>query len=219
MRVEHIPIEKKKANTCFVFFWRQVDTGERVGIDIYGDKLEKEYGAPYYQVHVSFPNPHTKKKVVYTIDMSPQRADIHQILHDLAKPYMILRLRSRVVRVSPDPPSPHVVLASGEIVYGDMIIGADGVKSAIRTCMAHGPGPDAPTPTGDSAYRATISTQGMLNDPELKHFVDGAESTFWMGPGMHVVGYCLVRICCWWCVVVIVVLNQAGWGIAGEEGV
>jgi salicylate hydroxylase len=117
---------------------------------------------------------------------------------------MTLRLHSRVVDVSPDPPAPHVVLASGEVVYGDMIIGADGVKSAIRTCMTHGLGPDAPTPTGDSAYRATISTQGMLDDPELKHFVNDAESTFWMGPRMHVVGYCLVRICCWWCVVVAV---------------
>lgn len=80
---------------------------------------------------------------------------------------------------------------AGIDIYGEKL---DGVKSAIRTCMTHGLGPDAPTSTGDSAHRATISTQGMLNDPELKHFVNGAESTFWMGPDMHVVGYCLVRV-------------------------
>ena len=114
------------------------------------------------------------------------------MLCDLARPHMNLRLNSRVVDVSPDPPSPHVVLASGEVVYGDMIIGADGVKSIIRACMVQGT--DAPTPTGDSAYRATIGTESMLNDPELKPFVDNPESTLWMGPNMHAVGYCLVRL-------------------------
>lgn len=104
---------------------------------------------------------------------------------------MNLRVDCRVVSVSPDAPSPHVVLASGEVVYGDMIIGADGVKSIIRTCMVQGP--DAPTPTGDSAYRATMSSENLLKDPELKPFVDNPESTLWMGPNMHVVGYCLVR--------------------------
>ena len=106
---------------------------------------------------------------------------------------MNLRLNSRVVCVSPDPPSPHVVLASGEVVYGDIIIGADGVKSIVRTCIVQGP--DAPAPTGDSAYRATMSTESMLKDPELKTLVDNPESTLWMGPNKHVVGYCLV--CLW----------------------
>ncbi|KAK2460489.1 hypothetical protein APHAL10511_007495 [Amanita phalloides] len=148
--------------------FRRFDTGERVGYDIFGDKMEKDYRAPYYHIH---------------------RADIHKILCDLAKPYMNLRLNSRVVSVSPDAPSPHVVLDSGEVVSGDMIIGADGVKSVIRSCLVQGP--DAPTPTGDAAYRATMSTEEMLKDPELKPFVDNPESTLWMGPGMHVVGYCL----------------------------
>ncbi|KAF8338508.1 hypothetical protein F5887DRAFT_1237385 [Amanita rubescens] len=148
--------------------FRRFDNGERVGFDIFGDKMTKEYGAPYYHAH---------------------RADVHKILCDLATPYINLRVNSRVVSVSPDPPSPHVVLSSGEVVYGDMIIGADGVKSIIRTCMVQGP--DAPTPTGDSAYRATISTEGLLKDPELRSFVDNPESTMWMGPDMHVVGYCV----------------------------
>ncbi|KAF8621451.1 hypothetical protein AX15_007803 [Amanita polypyramis BW_CC] len=148
--------------------FRRFDNGERIGIDIYGPRTEKEYGAPYYHIH---------------------RADIHKILYDLAKPYMNVRLASRVVYVCPNFPSPHVVLESGEVVYGDMIIGADGVKSAVRACIADGP--DAPTPTGDSAYRAIVSTEGFLKDPELKVFVDNPETTFWMGPNMHVVGYCL----------------------------
>ena len=121
-----------------------------------------------------------------------QRADFHQMLFDLAAPYANVRFNSRVAFVSPDPPSPCVVLSSGEVISGDLIIGADGVKSSIRRCIVDGP--DAPTPTGDAAYRATISTELLLKDPELKPFVDNPEATSWMGPGMHVVGYCLVSL-------------------------
>ncbi|KAF8625450.1 hypothetical protein AX17_006851 [Amanita inopinata Kibby_2008] len=148
--------------------FRRFDNGERVGFDVFGAKMENDYGAPYYHIH---------------------RADIHSVLCDLAKPYMNLRLNSRVASVSPNPPSPYVVLDSGEIVYADMILGADGVKSIIRTCMVEGP--DSPTPTGDAAYRATMSSEALLKDPELRSLIEHPESTLWMGPRMHIVGYCL----------------------------
>jgi salicylate hydroxylase len=148
--------------------FRRFDTGERIGMDFLGHKLEKEHGAPYYQIH---------------------RADLHQLLYNLAAPYVNIRFSSRVASVSPDPPSPYVILTTGEVISCDLIIGADGVKSSIRRCMVDGP--DSPTPTGDAAYRATISTELLLKDPELKPFVDTAEGTCWMGPGMHVFGYCL----------------------------
>ena len=119
-----------------------------------------------------------------------QRADLHQLLYKLALPYVKIRFSSRVASVSPDLPSPSVTLTTGEVISGDLIIGADGVKSSIRRCMVDGP--DAPTPTGDAAYRATINTELLLKDPELKPFVDNAEGTCWMGPGKHVFGYCLV---------------------------
>ncbi|KIL63956.1 hypothetical protein M378DRAFT_1045909 [Amanita muscaria Koide BX008] len=142
------------------------DTGERVGIDIYGLKVEKEYGVPHYQAH---------------------RADLHQMLCDIALPLVNIRLKSRVVSLSPDPPSPCVTLQSGEVIYGDVIVGADGVKSIVRPCLVDGP--DTLTQTGDAAFRATISTEGFENDPELKVFVDHPGLTVWMGPNQHVVGY------------------------------
>jgi salicylate hydroxylase len=141
-------------------------TGERVGMDIYGPKIEKEYGVPYYQVH---------------------RADLHKMLCDIALPLVKLRLNSRVVSVSPDPLSPHVVLQSGEVVHADVIIGADGVKSIVRTCLVEGS--DSPTPTGDAAFRATISTEPFKDDPDLKPFFDHPEATVWMGPDKHIVAY------------------------------
>ena len=115
------------------------------------------------------------------------------MLCDIALPVVNLRLNSRVVSFSPHPPSPHVVLKSGEVVYGDLIIGADGVKSIIRTCLVGGP--DSPVPTGDAAFRATISTESFENDPDLKPLLDRPECTIWMGPTRHAVGYNLVRFC------------------------
>ncbi|KIL59725.1 hypothetical protein M378DRAFT_970132 [Amanita muscaria Koide BX008] len=148
--------------------FRRFDTGECVGLDLFGEKMEKEYGYPHYHIH---------------------RADLHKILYDLARPHVTIRLNSRVVSVSPDPLSPHVVLKSGEVVYGDVIIGADGVKSAVRKYMVEGP--DAPASTGDAVYRATVNTEFFMEDPELRSFVEHPECTIWMGPDRHLVGYCL----------------------------
>jgi salicylate hydroxylase len=49
-------------------------------------------------------------------------------------------------------------------------------------------------PTGHAAYRAVISTKGMISDPILKPLVDRGEMTGWMGPGKHIMAYCIVRI-------------------------
>ncbi|KAI0667175.1 FAD/NAD-P-binding domain-containing protein [Trametes maxima] len=142
---------------------RRYDTGERVAYTRWSDMHEK-YGAPYYHIH---------------------RADLHQLLFDLAAPFMTLRLKSTVVSV--DPHTPSITLASGEIVYGDLIVGADGVKSMIqRVVLGH---TNPAEPTGDAVYRAIIPSHLLLEHPELKGFVDVPEMTGWMGPARHVMAY------------------------------
>jgi salicylate hydroxylase len=103
---------------------------------------------------------------------------------------MTLRLNSKVVSI--DPTIPSLTLESGEIVQADLVFGADGVKSTIRETVVGGP--DKPQPTGDAAYRAIISTTEMLKDPDLKQLVDETEMTGWIGPGKHIMGYCIVRV-------------------------
>jgi salicylate hydroxylase len=151
--------------------------------------MENDHGAPYYHIHVS------KWLLVdyrgcHLLNLLFQRADFHRLLFDLVKPYMTLRLNSKVVSV--DPAVPTVTLQSGEIVQGDLIIGADGVKSTIREVVVGAP--DKPVPTGDSAYRAIISTAQMLSDPDLKQLVDETEMTGWIGPGRHIMAYCIARV-------------------------
>jgi salicylate hydroxylase len=146
--------------------FRRYATGELVGRTLWGDKMLREHGAPYYHVH---------------------RADYHQLIYELAKPWMNLRLNSKVVDV--DPSTPSITLQSGEKITADFIIGADGIKSTLREVVVGNE--ERPMPTGDAAYRAVIPTGPMIQDPELKHLVDEAEMVVWMGPTKHIVGYCL----------------------------
>ncbi|KAG6824291.1 hypothetical protein H0H93_002255, partial [Arthromyces matolae] len=115
------------------------------------------------------------------------RADLHKLLLDLATPYMTLRLKSKVLTIEPN--TPFVVLESGEILKTDLVIGADGVRSVVRDIVLGRK--EKSSDTGDAAYRATLSTEEMLKDPELRPFVDDTEVNVWMGPMRHIVGYCI----------------------------
>jgi salicylate hydroxylase len=155
--------------------FRRYDTGELIGYTGCVPRMARDHGAPYYQVH---------------------RADYYTMLYHLActAPGVHIRLGARVCDVQPDPAvvgAPSVTLASGEVLYADLIVGADGVKSTLQKATT---GLDEkPTPTGDAAYRAVISTDVMLQDPELRPFVESAEGNVWMAPGRHLGAYCIVR--------------------------
>jgi salicylate hydroxylase len=156
---------------CF----RRYNTGERLGYTRWGRDMTLDYGAPYYQIH---------------------RADYHTLLLRLtrAAPGVHIRLGATVSDVQPNPAvegGPSVTLASGEVIHADLIIAADGVRSSIQKLVT---GRDEkPTPTGDTAYRATISTDLLLRDPDLRSFVETPEMTGWLAPGRHVMAYCIVR--------------------------
>ncbi|KAI9457211.1 FAD/NAD-P-binding domain-containing protein [Lactarius psammicola] len=153
--------------------FRRYNTGERVGYSRWGSDMIPEYGAPYYHIH---------------------RADYHTLLLRLARstPGVHIRLGAAVSDVQPDPSiegGPSVTLTSGEVIYADVIIAADGVKSTVQKIVTGRD--DNPTPTGDAAYRATIPTDLMLRDPELRPFVETPEMTGWMAPRRHLMAYCI----------------------------
>lgn len=122
-----------------------------------------------------------------------QRADFHRLLLDLASTVSTLRLNSTVVKVNPSPPHPSVTLSTGEVLSADLIIGCDGVKSLVRDLVVGEP--TKAVATGDAAYRAIIPTSELMKDPALKELVENPEMTGWMGPGRHIMGYCIV--CCY----------------------
>ncbi|KAI0052821.1 FAD/NAD-P-binding domain-containing protein [Auriscalpium vulgare] len=153
--------------------FRRYDTGERVGYTRWGSTMARDYGAPYYHIH---------------------RADYHAMLLRLAQaaPGVQIRLGASVVDVQPDPNAqggPSVTLASGEVVHADLIVAADGVKSRLQAVVIGREA--APRPTGDAAYRATVPTELMMQDPELREFVETPDMTAWMAPGRHLMAYCI----------------------------
>lgn len=72
----------------------------------------------------------------------------------------ILHTNSKVVDV--DPHSATVTLADGQVFYGDVLIGADGVHSLTRTKLSSA----QPFSSGKNAFRFLISRQDALDDPE-----------------------------------------------------
>lgn len=150
--------------------FRRYDTGERVGFTKWGEVMEKDYGSPYYHIH---------------------RADFHKLLYDLVAPHVTIMLDSTVVGCNPGPASPSVTLKCGKVVKADLIVGADGVKSSIQRVVSGKP--NRAEATGDAAYRATIPASLMLQDPELREFIEHPQMVGWMAPGRHLMAYPIVR--------------------------
>jgi len=150
--------------------YRRYSTGERVGLTRWGEAVEREYGAPYYHIH---------------------RADFHKLLSDLVAPHVTIMLGSAVVGCDPNPVSPSVTLESGKVIRADLIVGADGVKSYIQQVVTGKP--NQVELTGDAVYRATIPASLMMQDPELREFIEHPQMTGWIGPGRCITAYPIVR--------------------------
>lgn len=124
------------------------------------------YGSPYWHVH---------------------RADFHKALVEVAEREGVeIILNAEVTRMDFDKNA--VVLADGSEVHGDLVIGADGLKSATRTSMSGNP--NMAYNTGDLVYRLIIKTSKLRKIPELQ-FLTKPGLHFWFGPQMHVVIYLL----------------------------
>ncbi|RAL03685.1 FAD-dependent oxidoreductase [Aspergillus ibericus CBS 121593] len=124
------------------------------------------------------------------------RAHLHSTLRDKAlategpgEP-CILRLSSRVVSVNPE--EGQVVLANGDRVSGDLVLGADGVHSQCRKALDQGSG-YVPFDSGISAFRFLIPTQLLRDDP-LTQGLLGPDGSL-----MVVMGTGVKRLVCYPC--------------------
>lgn len=122
-----------------------------------------QHGAPYYHVH---------------------RADIHRIL---AKAFLALKpngihLGKAATGFSEKDDGVALKTNDGSILHGDLLIGADGIRSAIRKQITG----DTPCNwTGNVAWRGTVPSSRLP-----KGFMDKVVSNF-IGPGKHAVIYYL----------------------------
>ena len=110
------------------------------------------------------------------------RADLLDVLA-AALPEGIASLAKRCVSVESTGSSAVARFADGTEAEADVIIGADGIHSAVRTSLF---GPDAPQFTGKICYRSVIPTAavrgGVLSDV-------AADNGQWLGPHGTVVLY------------------------------
>ncbi|KAI1340309.1 FAD/NAD(P)-binding domain-containing protein [Xylariaceae sp. FL0016] len=120
------------------------------------------------------------------------RANLHRCLLDRAVELGAhVRVNSRVadVECTEDGLTATVVLSNGERLEADLVVGSDGISSKLREVLLGRP--DPPTPTGDLAYRLLIDTKDMLDDPDLRPFVENPQVNYWLGPDAHAVNYVL----------------------------
>jgi 2-polyprenyl-6-methoxyphenol hydroxylase-like FAD-dependent oxidoreductase len=145
------------------YVFRLHDTGEEIQRFALSDEHEKLHGAPYYQIH---------------------RADIHSLLADKVRELKrdAIRLNSRVIGFEENAGGVDLCLADGARIHGDLVVGADGLKSVICQQIV---GRVTATYTGDAAWRITVPIERLP-----RNFMEQVMMV-WMGPGRHVVAYYL----------------------------
>jgi salicylate hydroxylase len=145
------------------YVFRLHDTGEVIGQFPLAAEHEALNGAPYNQLH---------------------RADLHNLLVAKVKSLKpnVIRLNSRVLGFLESEDCVEVKLSNGSRVRADILVGADGVKSAIRAQIA---GAGQASYTGDAAWRLIVPAE------RLPANLMGQVMSVWMGPGRHAVCYYL----------------------------
>ncbi|WAP67269.1 FAD-dependent monooxygenase [Jiella pelagia] len=115
--------------------------------------------------------------------LSIHRADLQTVLRDAVErePKITLRLGATLASVRPGAGSVKIGLANGgDTITADLLIAADGVRSAVAEILGLAPA----VPTGTTAWRTTIEAAEAA-DP----FDDGAGIRAWLGPRRHAVAY------------------------------
>ncbi|GLB41019.1 putative FAD binding domain containing protein [Lyophyllum shimeji] len=110
-----------------------------------------------------------------------QHGDLHSTLCELALHEGVqFRYNSKVIHVDSETVS--VTLESGEKIASDMVIGADGFNSLVRTSVIGKKVPE--TRERDVSLNFTISTDLMREDEDLRSLADNSDQwAVWLGDG------------------------------------
>lgn len=106
-----------------------------------------------------------------------RRAWLHEVLREAVDDVGVpIRYASRVVAVAPGGEGAEVRTEAGSVHRADLVVGADGIGSAVRRFVAPD-GPD-PTYTGLVGLGGYAHGTGLAPTPNQQHFVFGRRSFF-----------------------------------------
>jgi salicylate hydroxylase len=110
------------------------------------------------------------------------RADLHGVLVKacMDSPLIEMRTDARVVAYDQKGDTVTAILADGSRIAGGLLIGADGLRSAIRAQLV---GDGEPRVSGHTTYRSVIPTEKMPEELRWN------AATLWAGPKCHIVHY------------------------------
>jgi 3-hydroxybenzoate 6-monooxygenase len=136
-------------------------TGEKVAAMPLTGSYRTRFGNPYVVVH---------------------RTDLYAPLLDACRiePRITLRTNNSVDRYEQDGAVVTVFLDTGETLSGDALVGADGIRSAVRQQLV---GDGEPRVTGHTIYRSVIPME------RVPHELRWNTVTLWAGPKWHFVHY------------------------------
>lgn len=159
-------IDKQVADTGFrpvATQFRMGQSGRVIMTQDMGRRLDEKWGAPYLHIH---------------------RADLISAMAGALDDRCpgAVRMATTVTGYGQDEHKAWATLDDGTTVEGDIVIGADGIKSAIRTQML---GPEKPLFTGNVAWRAVVSVAKLGRNAPLP------VASVWLGEGKHAVTYLL----------------------------
>ncbi len=156
------PVERRSGATSAQVY-RSVDDDRPLFRTRLGPAAARLYGAPAYQVH---------------------RADLLAALVSALQPGTV-RTGATVASVRQDADGVTAVLDHGEEAHGDLLVGADGLRSTVRELVAAG---DEARFSNVVAWRAILPMERIADLGR-----DLGEVSAWVGPGRSVVAYPLRR--------------------------
>ena len=151
-----LPAVERVAVRPSTFEFRRWDDGRLLSATPLGDAIERSYGAPYLHAH---------------------RADLVAVLA-AAVPAGCVEVGRRCVGVEHRDGPAKIRFADGSSEVADLVVGADGIHSAVRGALF---GDQRPRFTGHVAYRGLVPADRV---PLLDH-----RCTVRLGPGAHLVHY------------------------------
>ncbi|OAA57107.1 Aromatic-ring hydroxylase-like protein [Niveomyces insectorum RCEF 264] len=167
-----------------------------VSIDLreYGFRIHK-YDTGEVVYHQKTPSPPEDAPV-----FNGHRGELHKIVFDYAGKELgiPIHLGQFVEEYFEDDDKAGIVLKNGQKVYGDIVVGSDGVRSKARSLVLGYE--DKPKSSGYAVWRAWFPNTDMIKDPRTKEFCENGDSfNGWIGPDVHFLFSTIKNgsDCCW----------------------